>query len=457
MKAIILAGGTGTRLWPLSRSQYPKQFLKLKEKEKSIFQLTVERCLKLCSIEEIYIVTNKEYKFLVYGQIEELKQPVIQDNILLEPQSKNTLPAVYYGVKTIHDKEPDVIVVMSSDHLIGDEKGFIDQLKLGIKFAKTFLLTFGMKPIYPETGYGYIKPSREEGSVYIVDEFVEKPDYEYAKKYVEEGYYWNSGMFMFSSELLLEEAKRLAPEIYNAFERDMIQEAYQDSPNISIDYGLIEKSNKVAVLPMEVEWNDLGSFVTFYDEYKVKTDDSGNVIFNDEIVIDSRNSLVYSDSEKMIALLGVDDLVVIDQKDALLICDKEKTQDVKKIVDILHKRKDPRVESHLIEYRPWGSFTILENGIYYKIKRLTVLPGKQLSYQMHHHRSEHWIVVNGTATVIINDNETHVCPGESTYISSGYKHRLANNGKLLLEVIEVQIGSYLGEDDIIRFLDDFGR
>jgi mannose-1-phosphate guanylyltransferase/mannose-6-phosphate isomerase len=457
MKVIILAGGSGTRLWPLSRTNYPKQFLKLNGMDKSIFQLTVQRCLKLTTLDDIYIVTGKNYRFLISGQIEEMGYMAVMENILLEPQAKNTLPAIYYGVKAIQKKGEDIVAVFPSDHLINDEDILIETILKGRHLAEKYLLTFGVCPTSPETGYGYIKPGRDIDQGFIVDEFKEKPDYETAKKYVESGYLWNCGMFMFNSLLFSAEVETHCPEVYNAFLSDNVSVCFNNTPSISIDYGVMEKSKHVAVMPLPIHWNDLGSFATFYDEYDAQKNENGNVIFNSEVLIDSSDNMIYSDGDKAIIAIGVNDLVVVDQKDALLICHKDQTQKVKDGVAELKKKGDPRVDYHLTEYRPWGSATLLEAGRFYKIRRVTVLPGKKLSYHMHYHRSEHWIVVNGTATVVMDGKETLISSNESVFVKNGCRHRLQNNGKMLLQVIEVQSGLYLEEDDIVRFEDDFGR
>jgi mannose-1-phosphate guanylyltransferase/mannose-6-phosphate isomerase len=458
MKAIIMAGGSGTRLWPLSRSRYPKQFLKLKNTERSLFQMTLERCRNFCASRDIYVLTVRDYEFIIRLQIEELGYMHTDIHVLLEPMSKNTLPAIYNAVKTIRGQTgDDTVVVMPSDHLIRDASDLFDQIRAGTPLTAQYIYSFGIRPLGPETGFGYIMPGEPIGAGNRIREFKEKPDLETAEKYVRDGYFWNSGMFMFHTELFTREVKNLAPAVYEAFELSNIVDCFEKTPNISIDYGIMEKSAYTAVLPLSIDWDDLGSFATFYETYVGNKDENGNVCFGDEMMIDSSGNLAYIEDDKACAFIGVHDLVVVDQGDALLVCDKNSTQSVKEAVSALKSRNDSRADVHLTEYRPWGSFTILENGQFYKIKRLSVLTGKQLSYQMHYHRSEHWIVVSGTATVTLDDRDYLVHSGENTFIPAGARHRLRNDGRLLLEVIEVQSGQYLGEDDIVRFEDDFGR
>ena len=455
MRTIILAGGTGTRLWPLSRTNYPKQFLKLKGMEKSIFQMTFSRCTKLVEPAHIYIVTNEKYKFLVAGQIEELGYSIQEHQILIEPTGKNTLPAIYYGVKEIQKMEEDVVFVLPSDHLIQDEQRLVQTVKKAEQLVDEYIITFGIYPVKPHTGYGYIKPKEPLPVGYRVDQFKEKPDLATAEAYVEMGCLWNSGMFMFKTDLFCQEIKQHQSDVYWAFQQSNIAEIYDATPGISIDYGLMEKSQRIAVLPLDVRWSDLGSFDTFYDEFAA--DEQGNLQFEQEYLIDASRNLLYTDKEKAVALIGVEDLIVVDQKDALLICQREHSQRVKEVVERLKEDGNLKADEHLTTYRPWGSYTILEEGVFYKIKRLTVLPGKKLSYQLHHHRSEHWVVVKGTAMVTVEGVENFIRSGESTFVQCGYKHRLENPGKVLLEVIEVQLGEYLLEDDIVRIEDDFGR
>ncbi|MCL2819387.1 MAG: mannose-1-phosphate guanylyltransferase/mannose-6-phosphate isomerase [Oscillospiraceae bacterium] len=457
MKMIIMAGGSGTRLWPLSRTHYPKQFLKLSGMDKSIFQMTIERCLLMGKMEDIYLVTSKDYLHLVQGQVEEIGKTLPLEQIMLEPEAKNTLPAILFAVQAIREKGDDICAVFASDHVIDYPQILADIILKAVPLAEKGFVCFGITPTSPETGFGYIKPGEAVDGGFVIAEFKEKPDYDTACRYVEEGYLWNSGMFMFHSKQFTDAVKKNNPEVYKAFQEASVEEKFNKTPKISVDYGLIEKMDKVFGAPMDMEWNDLGNFTTFYDRYHTKRDENGNVYFNNEIMLDSEKNLIYSEGDKAVAVVGVSDIVVVDQKDALLICKREDAPKVKDVVDVLKKRKDERADYHLTVYKPWGSYTILEDDKFYKVKRLTVMPGKRLSYQMHYHRSEHWIVVNGTATVVIDDNENLVRSGESIYIRAGEKHRLVNSGNIMLEVIEVQNGQYLGEDDIVRYEDDFIR
>ncbi|XRO75226.1 mannose-1-phosphate guanylyltransferase/mannose-6-phosphate isomerase [Methanocaldococcus sp. 28A] len=456
MKTLILAGGVGSRLFPLSREYYPKQFIKFKAFEKSLFQLTFERALKVSDIEDIYIITNENHKFLVLGQIEELGYNFKESNILVEPIGKNTLPAIYYGVKVIKERYgDDNIAVFPSDHLIENVDEFIKTVKEGEKLADNYLITFGIKPNKPHTGYGYIKPGEKLNIGYKVDEFKEKPDLKTAKKYIERGYLWNSGMFLFNTDIFEEEVKKYCPEVYEAFKEEDINEIYKKVPDISIDYGIMEKSNRVAVIPLSIKWSDLGSFDAIYDVFD--KDNNGNVIYGETILLNSKDNLIYSYNGKLVSLIGINDLIVVDTKDALLICNKGDSQKVKNIVKYLKQKNDERILYHKKVYRPWGWYEVLEIGKFYKVKKITVLPGKKLSYQLHYHRSEHWVVVKGMAKVTIEGEEKFVRSGESIFVRSGLKHRLENPGKIPLEVIEIQVGEYLEEDDIVRFNDDWGR
>ncbi len=447
MKTIILAGGKGTRLWPLSREEFPKQFLKIFN-DKSLLQETLERALLFSKPDEIYIVTNERYKFMVVQHIREMEADVPEDNVILEPMAKNTLPAIFYGVKVILERDgEDVIAVLPSDHLIRVNEGYKKAFRAAEKLAERYLVTFGIKPTRPHTGYGYIKPGEPLEWGFKVDRFVEKPDYETAKRYVEEGYLWNSGMFMFSARIFMEECLKLAPEVAMAFEEEDVAKAYERAPEISIDYGLMEKTDKAAVVPLDVFWSDVGSFDAIYEV--MDKDENENAVKGEVLSIDSRNNLIIGES--LIATIGIENAIIVDSGDAILVCSREVSQKVKDLVKILKERGDRRADVHRTVYRPWGCFTVLEEGKFYKILKIKVLPKKKLGLRMHYYRSEHWIVVKGTAKVEVNGREFLLRTGESTFVPAGVRYRLENPGILPLEIIEVQIGEYLGEDDIVRF------
>jgi mannose-1-phosphate guanylyltransferase/mannose-6-phosphate isomerase len=423
--------------------------------DRTIFQQAFGRCLLLAEPEDIYIVTNANYKFLVMTQIEDMGVDFDDSNLLVEPMGRNTLPAIYFAVRQIQKKGEDIAVVFPSDHIINDEHKFTYIIKSSQQLAREYIVTYGIYPSQPHTGYGYIKPEEPLEMGYGVDEFKEKPDPETAREYIEKGYLWNSGMFMFRTDIFQEEVMIHAPDVHQAFLCEGVKDIYSKTPAVSIDYAIMEKSNRVAVMPMDIKWSDLGSFDAFYGEFGIEQGD--NADYGDNIMIEASNNLLMADKGKKVALIGVNDLIVIDERDALLICKKEHSQRVKDVVEQLRAEKDPRADFNSTVHRPWGSFTVLEDGAFYKIKRITVLPGKKLSYQLHHHRSEYWIVVRGTAMVTIDNSEKMVRSGEKVFIQTGLKHRLENPGKVLLEVIEVQLGEYLEEDDIVRFEDDFGR
>ena len=441
-------------MWPLSRKQYPKQFLKLGST--SLFQNTVLRCLNVSDASEILIVTNESQKFLVLGQLEEIKCSIPKDNVLIEPMGKNTLPAICFGVHEIEKRfGRSVVGVFSSDHILDENAmGSIGDAQ---KLACDHIVTFGIVPSSPHTGYGYIKPDVAVGNGFKVAEFKEKPRYEVAKGYVDEGYLWNSGMFLFDTELFMAELALYAPEFIGAFSDELdILAAYEDMPAISVDYGIMEKSDRVAVVKLDYDWSDMGNFDAMYNE--LEKNGGGNAVHDcDNVSIGSTGNLIYSAKNKVVSLIDVDDMVVVDTPDALLVCPRTSSQKVKDVVDTLKAKGDERADLHRTVYRPWGSYTILEDSERHKIKNITVLPEKKLSVQLHHYRSEHWVVVKGMACVEVDGEKYFLRQGESTFIRAGIKHRLSNPGQMALEIIEVQLGDYVGEDDIVRFDDEYGR
>ncbi len=455
MTNIILCGGSGTRLWPISRTLMPKQFVKLFD-NRSLFQLTVERNKTVC--DQQMIVSNTEQYFLAIDQLEELSSD--NNRYVLEPIGRNTAPAIALACMALDANE--IVLVTPSDHLIKNisaYKSVSDRARL--LADEGFLVTFGIVPAFAETGFGYIESVGEE-----VKAFHEKPDAQTAQGYVDAGnYYWNSGMFCFKAGVFLEELKKHSPEIFEtsklAFDNKKIENStfriqHTDMaaiPEDSIDYAVMEKSNRVKVVESDIGWSDVGSFDALYDE--MPKDESGNTVNPNHVSIDSRNNLVYGD-ERKIATVDVEDLIIIDTGDALLISKKGSSQKVKKVVEEV--RKNSQLHNiHLTAHRPWGSYTILEDTPGYKIKRIVVKPGKRLSLQKHFHRNEHWIVVSGTATVTVGESTYPVRPNESTYIKMGEIHRLSNEGKIPVVLIEAQVGEYTGEDDIVRIEDDFKR
>jgi mannose-1-phosphate guanylyltransferase len=454
MTNIILCGGSGTRLWPISRTLMPKQFVKLFNKQ-SLFQLTVERNSKNCDSQ--YIVSNAEQYFLALDQLEELNKT--NNKYLLEPVGRNTAPAIALACLDLAYDE--IVLVTPSDHLIKDEIEYVKVLEQAkVLASEDNLVTFGITPQFAETGFGYI-----EADGLNVKAFHEKPNIKIARQYVKAGnYYWNSGMFCFKAGVFLDELKTHSPKIYetskiayeNAKSDGIVRISHDDMNNVpedSIDYAVMEKSTKVKVIPSNINWSDVGSFDALYEE--LPKDTNGNTKNDNHISIDSRNNLIYG-SERKIATVDIEDMIIVDTGDALLISKKGSSQKVKQVVAKI--RETTQLHNiHLIGYRPWGTYTVLEEKEGYKVKRIEVKPGKRLSLQKHFHRNEHWIVVSGTATVTVGDESRYIRPNESTYIKMGELHRLENEGKIPVVLIEAQVGEYTGEDDIVRIDDDFKR
>jgi mannose-1-phosphate guanylyltransferase/mannose-6-phosphate isomerase len=469
MKPVVLAGGTGSRLWPKSRAALPKQFLALTS-DKTMLQETVAR-LDGLDIEPVIVICNEAHRFLVAEQLRH--DEIANGGILLEPMGRNTAPAIALAAfhATLSGEDP-VLLVLAADHLIGDHPSFHKAIKHAESLAlEDKLVTFGIVPDSPHIGYGYIRRGEQLNHAetgYSVSQFVEKPDLDTAKKYVSNGeYYWNSGMFMFKASRYLQELEKFAPEMLKICKQAIDNESedldfvrisaavFAECPDDSIDYAVMEKTEDAAVVPLDAGWNDVGSWSSLWETSTLK-DKNNNVIVGDAILHDVSNSYINSEG-RLISVVGLDDIVVVETKDSVLVANKSKVQDIKHIVNTLKREKRPEFEFHREVYRPWGSYDSIDNGDRFQVKRITVKPGEKLSVQMHHHRAEHWIVVSGTAKVTNGEETLLLTENESTYIPIGVVHALENPGKLPLELIEVQSGSYLGEDDIVRFSDRYGR
>ena len=461
--SLILAGGSGTRLWPLSRRLYPKQFIAFPAFDgRSLFQMSILRALRVSRPEHLIIITNSEYKFHCMTQIEELDVHVDESQILIEPQARNTLGAIMYGIRQL-PSDDDVALVLPSDHIIDDDADFVNVVECGTESAADQIVTFGITPTEAHAGYGYIAPAKRGQFITPVEKFHEKPDLVTASEYIENGYLWNAGIFLMSKGIFLAEMRRHMPEYLDIWEHDaniaiLDRKLYIDAvfgllPDISIDKGLLERSDRISVVPIDIYWSDLGNFSAL-DEYFTRI----GVNSHDTIEVGSDTNFIYSENaKKTIALVGIHDCVVIDTPDALLVAKASECQRIRAVVDILRDRHDITADSGKTVYRPWGSYMIIDEGTGFKTKRITVLPSKQLSLQLHHHRSEHWVVVSGTARVHVGDTEKFLAKGESIFIPTGTAHRLENPGKIPLHIIESQIGDYLEEDDIVRFEDRYGR
>ena len=465
---IILAGGSGTRLWPLSRTHYPKQLLKLFG-DVTMLQQTLLRLKGIPDLAAPIVVCNEEHRFMVAEQLHEIGEK--NASILLEPVARNTAPAL--AIAAIHAAslaEDPILLVLSADHMIRDVDVFQQAVNNAVIAAeKNHLATFGVQPTRPETGYGYIKTKKSDAdaSFSSVEKFVEKPNLETAQSYLDEGcYFWNSGMFVFKTSVFLNELQLQSLDLVTAVEAarehstqdlDFIRidkNTFAQAPNISIDYALMEKSKNVVCVSLDAGWSDVGDWKSFSDLND--KDASGNSFIGDSIDLGSTNTLVFS-RDKLVATLGVDNLMIINTPDAILVADKNQAQQVKSIITQIEKQKRKEHLQHREIYRPWGCYDAIDDGDRYQVNLIRVKPGGSLSLQIHHHRAEHWIVVKGTALVQKGNEEYLLSENESTYIPVGIAHRLSNPGKIPLEIVEVQSGSYLEEDDVVRLEDSYGR
>ncbi|MEX2942240.1 mannose-1-phosphate guanylyltransferase/mannose-6-phosphate isomerase [Serratia fonticola] len=464
---VIMAGGTGSRLWPMSRELHPKQFLRLHSIH-SMLQETLKR-LDGVGVSEPVVICNEDHRFMVAEQLRQID--MLSHNIILEPVGRNTAPAIALAaLNAIAQGNDPIMLVLAADHIINDVEAFHRAIDLALPHAAAkSLVTFGIVPTGPETGYGYIQRGEcKNGSVAApVQRFVEKPDSETAQSYIETGeYYWNSGMFMFRAKRYLEELEKFRPDILAAC-RDALdntecdknfinvdRDAFSACPDDSVDYAVMEKTNDAVVIPLDAGWSDVGSWSALWEVSK--KDSAGNALTGDTFLYDSRGCYINTD-EKLVAAVGVENLVIVNTKDAVLVVDRSKVQDVKKIVEHLKKNKRSEYRRHREVYRPWGRCDILVAEKRFNVNRITVNPGEAFSLQMHHHRAEHWVVLSGTARVTTGDKTFLITENQSTFIPVAVIHRLENPGNIPLELIEIQSGSYLGDDDVIRIKDHYGR
>jgi mannose-1-phosphate guanylyltransferase/mannose-6-phosphate isomerase len=475
---IILAGGSGSRFWPLSRETWPKQMLQIAGEE-SLLQQTIKRVSGFFAPENVWIVTTEDKAQDIGFHLEALGAWTKEIKYIKEPTGKNTAPAIGLAAVYLRHLSPEsVMAVMPADHMIPDTDKFLADLELAIRAAEEdHLVTFGIKPNRPETGYGYIKADKISGTkkagLLGVEGFFEKPDLQTAKTYLSDGsYFWNSGIFVWKASKILSEIERHLPSLFKTLEEietflfqpikatnelqqtNQIRHLYELIESISIDYGVMERSENILMVPAQFRWSDLGSWTALDDI--IQKDEAGNILKGNTIDIGSRNSIVFS-GERLVATIGLKDTVVVDTPDATLVTSKERAQEVRKIVEVLKKSSREEHLIHRTVERPWGNYTVLEKGSRYKIKRIVLHPKAKLSLQIHHHRSEHWVVVSGTARVTKGEEVFDVHPNESTFIPISVKHRLENPGRIPLQIIEVQNGDYVEEDDIERFDDVYGR
>lgn len=469
MIPVILSGGSGSRLWPLSRQKRPKQFLPVVD-DLTLFQLTMQRLQGVPDLESPLVVCNEEHRFMVAGQLQELG--LLSNGILLEPIGRNTAPAIALAALylTALGKADATMLVLPADHVIRDTEAFQQAIATAQQAADAgHLVTFGIVPQCAETGYGYIRQGDllEGICAYKVAEFAEKPDSSTAEAYLQSGdYLWNSGMFMFRANRFLDELAKYHPMVLDTCRAALVHPshdldfirvdttAFSVCPSISVDYAVMEKTAEAVVVPLDAGWNDVGAWSSVWDVGS--KDNNGNVLRGDTLLHNAKNNLVYSE-KRLVALVGTENLVVIDTLDATLVAHRDHVQDVKKIVEQLNAQNRSEAILHREVDRPWGTYDCIDNGARFQVKHIIVKPGERLSLQMHHHRAEHWIVVRGTAEVRCGDQTLLVTENQSTYIPLGALHQLTNPGKVSLEIIEVQSGSYLGEDDIVRFEDSYGR
>jgi mannose-1-phosphate guanylyltransferase/mannose-6-phosphate isomerase len=463
---VILSGGAGTRLWPLSREMYPKQLLALTSKH-TMLQDTVARLAGITGAAAPIVVCNEAHRFTVAEQIRAVG--IVPSAILLEPVGRNTAPAVALAALKAQELSADAMLVIApADHVIRDPRAFQQAAAVAASAAEGGkLVTFGIVAHAPETGYGYIRRGVGPGPVYPVAQFIEKPPLDVARQFVEAGdYYWNSGMFVFKASRYLAELEAFAPDILAAAKAALAaakadldfvridRAAFEKCRSESIDYAVMEKTKSAVVLPLDAGWSDVGSWSSLFDA--LPADEEGNVLQGDVLVHDTHDCYVHSTS-RLVATVGMDDHIIVETKDAVLVAPKERVQDVKELVAKLKKSGRPESALHREVFRPWGSYDSIDNGERFQVKRLNVKPGGVLSLQMHHHRAEHWIVVSGTARITRDEKVFLLSENESTYIPIGSTHRIENPGKVDLHLIEVQSGSYLGEDDIVRLEDNYGR
>ncbi len=464
LQCVILSGGSGTRLWPLSRELFPKQLINLQGGGETLLQATLTRTEGLPGLASPAIVCNENHRFLVAEQVRALG--VLKSQVILEPCARNTAPAI--ALAALAADPEALLLVLPADHVIQDKRAFQAAVSAAIPVAEQGkLVTFGVVPSAPETGYGYIRCGKSLGPAFEIDRFIEKPDRKTAQGFLAAGgYLWNSGMFLFKARRYLEELAKHAPAMLEASQAavsaaksdlDFLRvdaAAFAQCPSDSIDYAVMEKTDSAAVVPLDAGWSDVGSWSSLHEA--LDRDAAGNALRGDVLSVDTEGSFVLAES-RLVATVGLKDHVVVETKDAVLVAPKDRVQDVKKLVEKIKQDGRSEHQLHREVHRPWGSYDSIENGARYQVKRLSVKPGASMSLQLHHHRAEHWIVVAGTARITRGDEVFMLEENQSTYIPLGVKHRIENPGKIPLHIIEVQSGSYLGEDDIVRFEDRYGR